>query len=578
VGYKEFNEDRVPFTGITKINDYKFSIQIHPDVLPYYFENTYAGVSPRSAKMWMGSLADTFKLQYDANGNPFFPEGFYALQNRAALMAAQNIGRWAASRTAYICTGPYQIVRYNRAAAMVELEINKNFKGNYEGQKPRIEKVFIKEVSQGTQLHALRQGEIDVLANVTNGDDINQGIALRNSRPKDFNYSRFERNGYGKIVFVCDYGPTQFEGVRKAIAHSIDRHKFGQEFTQGYGQVVHGPYGMAMALAKNNPRIDALEVYDVSLALATAALEEAGFTLDQNGNPWQNIQSGVRYKRIDNVQVAHGWALKVDGSLARVPNEAANWGTPGFTHVAVERPDLLVDPRHAGDSRFVLEYGPVHTDGGDIDGVEFATRLRRPTSGPNAGATLMPLHIDYYGTVDNEVTDLIERHLVVADAPIAKDLGLSITLTRVDFTVLQARMQRQNAYTNFKSASMFNLATNYNSHIYDPAFQWTGDVFWLEQSGGNDTCYFFDLLPGGLDQLSMLMCYDPRINTYALYKEAWTDYIVRWNETLPELPLYSNEYFDFFSTKLNNYAGQIRPLWTFGRQIVYSYVTGYSSY
>lgn len=37
------------------------------------------------------------------------------------------------------------------------------------------------------------------------------------------------------------------------------------------------------------------------------------------------------------------------------------------------------------------------------------------------------------------------------------------------------------------------------------------------------------------------------------YGEAWLAFITKWNELVPEVPLYSNEYHDFFSDKVHDW-------------------------
>lgn len=51
------------------------------------------------------------------------------------------------------------------------------------------------------------------------------------------------------------------------------------------------------------------------------------------------------------------------------------------------------------------------------------------------------------------------------------------------------------------------------------------------------------------------------------YLEIWVDYIQRWNELLPELPLYSNVYYDVYNEKLQNYNPN--SLWTTVQDIIY---------
>lgn len=47
------------------------------------------------------------------------------------------------------------------------------------------------------------------------------------------------------LNFQCDFGPTQFEAVRHAVALLLDRNEFANTFCQGWGGVVNGMYGTA---------------------------------------------------------------------------------------------------------------------------------------------------------------------------------------------------------------------------------------------------------------------------------------------------------------------------------------------
>ena len=55
------------------------------------------------------------------------------------------------------------------------------------------------------------------------------------------------------------------------------------------------------------------------------------------------------------------------------------------------------------------------------------------------------------------------------------------------------------------------------------------------------------------------------------FKTKFVDFIVRWNQLLPDIPLYSNIYHDFFSDKLKNYDKN--DIIRVTDAILYAYVT-----
>ncbi|MBQ3849936.1 MAG: hypothetical protein II747_05730, partial [Clostridia bacterium] len=73
----------------------------------------------------------------------------------------------------------------------------------------------------------------------------------------------------------------------------------------------------------------------------------------------------------------------------------------------------------------------------------------------------------------------------------------------------------------------------------------------------------------GLDFLTMAMVYnnDPEGSNYAteddVYAAWWRLYITRWNYLLPEIPLYSNEYYDVYNAAIKGVEEhQTNPFWS----------------
>lgn len=61
----------------------------------------------------------------------------------------------------------------------------------------------------------------------------------------------------------------------------------------------------------------------------------------------------------------------------------------------------------------------------------------------------------------------------------------------------------------------------------------------------------------GMDYLSMAMVYDAA--NVDEYNQWWKAYIERWNDLMPDIPLYSNYYFDVYNAKIENF--QTSPFW-----------------
>ena len=72
----------------------------------------------------------------------------------------------------------------------------------------------------------------------------------------------------------------------------------------------------------------------------------------------------------------------------------------------------------------------------------------------------------------------------------------------------------------------------------------------------------------GMDFLSMAMVYNTQVPANStkytteedVYNEWWKLYIQRWNYLAPEVPLYSNQYFDLYNAKIQNFV--TTPYWS----------------
>ncbi len=75
----------------------------------------------------------------------------------------------------------------------------------------------------------------------------------------------------------------------------------------------------------------------------------------------------------------------------------------------------------------------------------------------------------------------------------------------------------------------------------------------------------------GMDFLSMAMVYNCEpggdfATEEDAYNEWWKLYMQRWNYLMPEVPLYSNQYFDLYNAKLENFVTS--PYWSATRQAI----------
>lgn len=297
-------EGNTPFAGFRLLDDYTFEVTIIAKYIPYYYDMSYASFSPLSIAMWLGE-------GYDVKDDG---EGAYFVGDMTADALKDKIEHARFVTEGRVTAGPYNLVSYDVGAKQAVLEINPNYKGNFEGQKPHVQKVIVVRAEKATQFDALETGAINVISGLTGGTDVNAALDI--VEKGGFSTVNYERNGYGKITFQSDFGPTQFKQVRHAIAHLLDRPEFASTFTGGYGALVHGPYGLAMWMYQESEEElnEKLNTYAYNKDTAVELLVDAGFVLDAEGNEWQE---GLRYKKVTEAEAgtfAHNVTL-ADGTV-----------------------------------------------------------------------------------------------------------------------------------------------------------------------------------------------------------------------------------------------------------------------
>jgi len=161
---------------------------------------------------------------------------------------------------------------------------------------------------------------------------------------------------------------------------------------------------------------------------------------------------------------------------------------------------------------------------------------------------------------------------MLANGAATKEAGIEITQNIMTFPELLNYMYRQDAYGlggdySVPTYNMFNLATGWNSGAYDFSFEFTTDEAYLEE--GYNTTHLYDT---ELDRLSMDMVYGVEPGDYDTYLDMWQKFVLRYNEMLPQVPLYANIYVTVYPNTIANY--EEGPFWGYSRAILYADFVG----
>ena len=489
VGGQEYYDGAAEtISGLRILDANTIQISIVADKVPYYFDLSYAGFTPFSMKYWLG---DAVSIKDDGNGVYF--EGL----TKDAIADKLEYARFNAGEDR-VSAGPYNLVEFDQASKQATLVINPNYQGNFEGQKPSIEKIVITKAEDATWADALKTGAFNFYDTITDGEQVNQAMDIIEDEENKaklgygFGYTQFDRPGYGKLMFQSDFGPTQFVAVRHAIAMLLDRNEFANTFCQGWGGVVNGPYGTAMWMFQEAEEWldENLNNYAYNPEVAKQLLIDDGWVLDENGNEYVE---GVRYKEVTEEQAGQ-----------------------------------YVHTKQLDDGRW-----------------------------------LMGLEIEWSSSEGNSVSDLLS--VMLANGEQTAAAGIKINQNVMTFSELLNYMYRdasQGDKYGIPTYCMYNLASNFTS-LYDQSYNFTLDPQMV--ADGYNTDFIFD---EELDKLSMDMVYGVEAGDDEAYLEIWKQFIKRWNELLPEVPLYSNIYISVFPDWLENYEQS--SYWNFEQAILYA--------
>lgn len=459
--------------------------------LPYYYDITYAAMQAVNLTYWFGegwSVKDDGEGVYfvNADGKEFTAE---------TVGETVTAGRFATGNR--VTAGPYNLVSFDQSSREIVLEVNENYNGNFEGQKPGIQKLVIVKTSEDTVMDMITTGQIQIYSQIADGSEVNAVMDLIEAGTIDSSTSQYDRAGYGYFGFACDLGPTQFTEFRQAIAYLLDRVEFAQTFCKGWGSVVHGPYCTAFTMTAKTDIEKKINHYDYNPEKAVELLKQAGFVYNADGSDYVDGSGEVRYAKVTEEQ-----------------------------------------------AKYYENFNKVLAD----------------------GTILMPATINWASSEGNAVSALLSTMLANSEA--TKAAGVSIVKTEMTFPELLNYMYRQDSYGlggdySMPTYNMFNLATGYNGGVYDESYNWTTDPEYIEQ--GYNVQHLYD---EQLDKLSMDMVYGVEPSDEATYLDLWEKYIIRWNELLPMVPLYSNIYVTVYPNTIDNYAED--SFWGFERAILYA--------
>ena len=119
------------------------------------------------------------------------------------------------------------------------------------------------------------------------------------------------------------------------------------------------------------------------------------------------------------------------------------------------------------------------------------------------------------------------------------EAGMQLNATTTDFATLMAGID----HTGDTVYNMYNLANGFCSDQSSPWYYFSNDPAWM-----GTLQHQLDRRPGARLTRWCPCGASPIEDTGDLAGPAWRNFIQVWNEKLPDIPLYSDEYYDFYTT------------------------------
>lgn len=168
---------------------------------------------------------------------------------------------------------------------------------------------------------------------------------------------------------------------------------------------------------------------------------------------------------------------------------------------------------------------------------------------------LKPLVIEWANTSGNPVSELLSTMLPENMAAV----GMQLNPTTMDFPTLSQAIN----HSGDKIYNMYNLGTGFAS-AHSPWYYYTSDEAYM--TNGYNSNWIID---EELEATSAALKNIPYDNQEE-WLEAWKAFIKVWNEKLPDIPLYSDEYHDFYNPKLKGWEAS--SIWDWSSAVCEAWV------
>ena len=597
LGFEEYLTGELPYlTGVGVLDDHQLTITLDHEFLPYFFETGLLLCVPYpikviapGCKVYAGAVTDLGNGYgygiYIGNEDPTIEEPIYTAELLKETILNPETGY---NSHPSVVSGPYRLIDYDYETA--HFEINEYYKGAWmyntlpenfqfdvqehagtgtgtlahdshtgpniyvvnredeEGNvspmylvKPTISKISFSVADNDTMAEDLATGKFHLVNKVVYGPTIQEcmGMATVGSitpvpdheveeREEDpdievagINYQNYPRIGLAFTTFTYEWPTVHEKEVRQALAWCMDRQQLTMDYTKGFGEVVNGYYG--------------IEQWEY--LICTDQLEFPVNFLNDELHTGEDLEEMSKHANMyaateeDYERILEAWRLLnldnlVDYEVYDLENDPDRTNKTG-----IHKANLLLDDAKWTLNREGEKYRP------GVDDVRCKM----------IDGELVALDLKLMYPRGNHIVDTIQENWIDN----LNEVGVLVTLVPEDMEMLLKRYYREEERTT----DMIYLATNFHV-VVDPSITYSTDTSVHHEIWNNTYSDDEDLWNRAVNMRKT----DPR-DVYD-YVTKWIAFQERYNEVLPTIPLYSNIYFDFYTSQLQNYWITAHVTWT----------------
>ena len=307
--------------GVRLLSDTEFQLTIPGGFLPYFYGVAMLQVQPYP----MAVIAPGCEIRDDGEG--VYIHGEFTAELLQETMLDPETGY---VYNPQVVSGPYSLEDADVEKGAASFLVNRNFKGNALGQKPHIERLQLRLVTEEESLELLAAGEIGLINKIMDDDVVLPGMDLVDS--EEVRMASYPRSGLGALSFSCEKEPVSSLAVRQAIMLAIDKDAVIEASPQSVSATrVEGYYGLGQwmvgysdgggmdeededdffASEADTPEgqivsvpelLEAMRV-DVNIEGAIALLESDGWTLNEAGERYDSEHHLIRYRLSETGQL-----------------------------------------------------------------------------------------------------------------------------------------------------------------------------------------------------------------------------------------------------------------------------------